>query len=122
MKVPYDTNKIMDIDSRSNESDDIVLMDVIKRKRKSNSNDGKDKQFRSYKRANENQYLEVKCTLPNEDARNFIPEDLWSFLSTTPYKKTVFYNQTEKAFGQFYAVDILESEVDIYGNVRLLVN
>ena len=112
----------MDIDSRSDVSDDIILMDVIKRKRKSNPNHEKDNQFRYLKKANEKQYLEVKCTLPNEDARNFIPEDLWSFLSTTPYKKTVFYNQTEKAYGQFYAVDILESEVDTYGNVRLLVN
>ena len=66
-------------------------------------------------------FLEVISPNPRVKVEDLISNDMFTFLSTTPYKKTVFYIPNESTSPQFYGVDILQVSVDIYGNVRLLV-
>ena len=79
------------------------------------------KRIQHTKQKEENQYILVNTCKGSLNVQPFISDDLLTFLSTTLYKKTVFHNRSVTSSQQFYSVDVLEANVDLYGNVKLLV-
>ena len=73
------------------------------------------------KQKDKTQYLIVRSNKGNLDVKDYISDDLLIFLSTTPYRKTVFYSRSDTSIQQFYSVDVSKVTFDLYGYVKLLL-